>query len=59
MAATDSNQPRVCAERDAPDRARRLSLDEMLAEMKRLAKQVAVAWTSPKSGVELVDEQRR
>ena len=34
-------------------------VDEALAEMKALARQVAAAWTSPKSGVELVDEQRR
>jgi hypothetical protein len=37
----------------------RTELDVVLAEMKRLAEQVAAAWTSPKSGVELVDEQRR
>jgi prevent-host-death family protein len=34
-------------------------VEEALAEMKTLAHQVAEAWTSPKSGVELVDEQRR
>jgi prevent-host-death family protein len=42
--------------------ARRLQQAEIarsLAEMKRLAQQVAQAWTSPRSGVELVDEQRR
>lgn len=34
-------------------------IEESLAEMKQLAQQVATAWTSPKSGVELVSEQRR
>ena len=34
-------------------------IDETLAEMKALAREVAVAWTSDKSGVELVAEQRR
>ena len=42
--------------------ARRLQqakLDQALAEMKQLAQQVAEAWVSPKSAVELVEEQRR
>jgi prevent-host-death family protein len=42
--------------------AQRLQQDEVteaLAEMRSLAEQVAAAWTSPKSGVELIDEQRR
>ena len=42
--------------------ARRLQQAEIgktLSEMKQLAQQVAEAWTSPKSGVELVEEQRR
>lgn len=34
-------------------------VDQALAEMRRLAHQVAEAWTSPKSAVELVEEQRR
>jgi prevent-host-death family protein len=38
---------------------RQAELEETLAEMKQLAEQVAAAWTSPKSGVELVAEQRR
>jgi prevent-host-death family protein len=38
---------------------RQAEIDEVLAEMKTLAQQVAKAWTSSKSGVELVDEQRR
>jgi len=40
-------------------RLRRVEIDETLAEMKTLAQQVAAAWTSQKSGVELVAEQRR
>ena len=40
-------------------RLQRAKVDEALAEMKALAHQVAEAWTSPKSGVEFVDEQRR
>jgi prevent-host-death family protein len=38
---------------------RQARIEETLAEMKSLAQQVAAAWTSPKSGVELVAEQRR
>jgi len=38
---------------------RQIEINEALAEMKTLAQQVADAWTSPKSGVELVKEQRR
>jgi prevent-host-death family protein len=34
-------------------------LDQTMADMKALAQQVADAWTSPKTGVELVEEQRR
>ena len=41
------------------NRLRQAELDETLAEMKALAHQVAAAWKSPKSGIELVDEQRR
>jgi prevent-host-death family protein len=37
----------------------RAEVDESLVEMKALAEQIAAAWTSPKSGVELVSEQRR
>ena len=33
--------------------------DENIAQMKALAGQVAAAWTSPLSGVELIAEQRR
>ena len=35
------------------------TVNDALAEMKSLAEQVAEAWTSPQSGVELVEEQRR
>jgi prevent-host-death family protein len=38
---------------------RQAELEETLAEMKQLAEQVAAAWTSPHSGVELIAEQRR
>jgi len=38
---------------------RQVKLEESLAEMKQLAQQVAAAWTSPKSGVDLISEQRR
>ena len=44
------------------EEARRLleaEIDERLAEMKALAREVAAAWVSDKSGVELVAEQRR
>ena len=40
-------------------RLRRVESDAALAEMKVLAQEVAAAWTSDKSGVELVAEQRR
>lgn len=40
-------------------RLRQAEIDETLAEMKMLARKVAAAWTSDKSGVELVAEQRR
>jgi prevent-host-death family protein len=36
-----------------------VEIDAALAEMKALAQEVASAWTSEKSGVELVTEQRR
>ena len=38
---------------------RQVELDQSLTEMKALAQKVASAWVSPKSGVELVAEQRR
>ncbi len=38
---------------------RQVKMEDALAEMKVLAQQVAAAWESPKSGVELVSEQRR
>jgi prevent-host-death family protein len=40
-------------------RLRRVEIDAALAEMKALAQEVASAWTSEKSGVELIGEQRR
>lgn len=38
---------------------RQAQLEQTLAEMKRLAQEVAAAWTSPQSGIELISEQRR
>ena len=40
-------------------RLRQLELEKAIEEMKSLSQEVAAAWTSPKSGVELVSEQRR
>ena len=40
-------------------RLQQVEVERSLAEMKQLAQQVAEAWTSPRSGVELVNEQRR
>jgi prevent-host-death family protein len=40
-------------------RLRQADIGETLAEMKALAREVASAWTSQKSAVELVAEQRR
>jgi prevent-host-death family protein len=40
-------------------RLQQAEVDKTLSEMKLLAQQVAEAWTSPKSAVELVEEQRR
>ena len=38
---------------------RQAETEDTMQEMKALAQQVAAAWTSPKSGVELIAEQRR
>ncbi len=38
---------------------RQAEIDQTLAEMETLAQQVAQAWKSPKSGLELIEEQRR
>lgn len=40
-------------------RLRQTEIDKALSEMQALAQQVAAAWTSPRSGLELVAEQRR
>jgi hypothetical protein len=40
-------------------RLRQVEINAALEEMKALAQEVASAWTSDKSGVELVTEQRR
>ncbi|RPI53160.1 MAG: type II toxin-antitoxin system prevent-host-death family antitoxin [Chloroflexi bacterium] len=41
------------------DRLREDRVDTALTEMRSLAEEVAAAWTSDKSGVELIAEQRR
>ncbi len=38
---------------------RQAQIEEAMAEMKQLAQEVAAAWSSPKSGVDLISEQRR
>jgi prevent-host-death family protein len=40
-------------------RLRQVEIEESLAEMRALALEVASAWTSEKSGVQLIAEQRR
>ena len=50
--------PRPLTE-DEAQRLRRAELDAARDEMKALAREVAAAWTSNKSGVELIQEQRR
>ena len=40
-------------------RLRQAEIDATLAEMRSLAQEVASAWTSEKSGAELITEQRR
>ena len=41
------------------ERLRQVEIDESLAEMKTLAGEVAAAWISETSGVQLVADQRR
>ena len=41
------------------ERLRQAEIDATLAEMKSLAQEIASAWTSEKSGAELIAEQRR
>ena len=38
---------------------RMASIEDEIEEMKLLAQEIAAAWVSPKSGVELIEEQRR
>jgi prevent-host-death family protein len=40
-------------------RLRQARIEEQLAGLEQLAHDIGRAWTSPKSGVELVEEQRR
>ena len=49
---------RPLTEKEA-QRLQQAEIDETLAEMRTMAQEVATAWTSDKSGVELVAEQRR
>jgi prevent-host-death family protein len=49
---------RPFTEEDA-EKLHQAALSDALAEMKGLAEQVAEAWTSSQSGVDLVEEQRR
>jgi hypothetical protein len=44
---------------DEMERYRQDQAEEEIAEMRGLAQEVSTAWTSSKSGVELVEEQRR
>lgn len=39
--------------------SRIVQIEEEIEEMRLLAQEVAAAWVSPNSGVELVEEQRR
>jgi hypothetical protein len=41
------------------DALEQLDLRQELAEMQRLAREIAAPWVSPRAGVELMDEQRR
>lgn len=49
---------RPLTEEDA-QRLRRNEVTESLAEMKSLSREIAEAWSSDKSGVDLIAEQRR
>ena len=67
MASQDSTVKHSAGVRELENQASRsvntvhkqAHLSRALAELKVLAHQVAAAWKSPKSGLELVDEQRR
>ena len=41
------------------ERLRQAEIDKTLAEMKSLAREIAAAWSSEKTGVELITDQRR
>jgi len=49
---------RPFTEQDA-EKLRDTEIETALAEMESLAHEIAAAWTSPQSGVELISEQRR
>jgi prevent-host-death family protein len=44
---------------DDTQRLRQTEIADSLAEMKSLSREIGEAWTSDKSGVELIAEQRR
>lgn len=44
---------------DDAERLRSAAIEQYLARMDEVAEEVGGAWVSPKSGVELVEEQRR
>ena len=41
------------------ERLRQIQLEEALAEMRSLAQEVGESWSSDRSGVELISDQRR
>lgn len=45
--------------REDEEAIRQLEAEQAMAEMKSLADEIGKAWKSPKSAVELIDEQRR
>ena len=58
MTDTDRSTAEPYTEADA-ENERQVAMDAALAAMKKSAREVAKAWTSSKSGVEILDEQRR
>ena len=53
------DEPNSSLTEEEAQRLRQDGIDENIAEMKSLAEEVAVSWSSRKSGVELISEQRR
>lgn len=50
--------PHISSDQDR-EQSNLTQVSQILLEMKALAQQIAAAWISPKSGVELIVEQRR